>query len=43
LSKKNSIASIGLAAIGKLSPPLGILSVGAVSYASLPILKQAEK
>jgi cation transport ATPase len=38
-----SIASIGLAAIGKLSPPLGILSVGAVSYASLPILKQAEK
>ena len=40
---KISIASIGLAAIGKLSPPLGLLSIGAVSYASLPILKQAEK
>jgi heavy metal translocating P-type ATPase len=38
-----SIASMGLAAIRNLSPPLGILSIGAVSYASLPILKQAEK
>ena len=40
---KISLASMGLAAIGNLSPPLGLLSVGTISYASLPILKQAEK
>jgi len=40
---KISIASIGLAALGKRSLPLHILSVATISYTSLPIIQQAEK
>jgi Cu2+-exporting ATPase len=40
---KISSASMGLAAIGHFFPPLHLLSIGMITYTSLPILKQAEK
>ncbi|MEN8219837.1 MAG: hypothetical protein ABFS56_26505, partial [Pseudomonadota bacterium] len=39
---KISSASMGLAAIGNFFPPLHLLSIGLITYTSLPILKHAE-
>jgi len=39
---KISSASMGLAAIGNFLPPLHLLSIGLITYTSLPILKHAE-
>jgi len=40
---KASTASMGLAAIGTVFPQVHLLSIGAITYTSLPVLKQAEK
>lgn len=40
---KISTVSMGLVAIGKIFPPLHFLSIGTITYTSLPILKQTEK